>query len=510
MSSLAWIKKTSFHTCPITSDTSCFSLVNHRELIDRGLTREDGSDLQVYYHDNGRRPAQVDRVIKGLGTKTASVQFRLQASISAFTVDSSSYFLAIGGAVKSSAIDDPSKVYAFYDDFSSSTMKKEWVKVWGQWSVQKGSLLGNTMKSKDVSNDAAETGVYLKSGFHWKDVEVELDLMETSQSGKAATGPFLRLSSVNLSNTTGWWLQYNLGNPNYCCLRPFVKNRDSGWKYIAKLPAAFTNNKWFHLKYRMIGNRFWQWQNGKLVHNNLKLDKRWEILNGTVGLGCYKSPHNCKTLYDNIKITLLVPTAPSVTLGKLKAFFPIKSALLGQKKLPADSCKQIHDASLVNNKPRAKNGVYWIKIDLRGSTAVQTYCDMENGGWTLAGKISGRVGNIYNKWLVSNYNTAELKASNITKRNQFACLDARSLAIEGASTVLLSSGDKMNGLGSKWVMWQLPGDREKASFWDHSVGSSSVKAAVQTPVMVYAWNGQKKVRRQTLFPNIQIEHSLVT
>ena len=465
--------------------------------------------MQVYYHDNGRRPRQVDRVIKGLGTKTASVQFILQASISAFSVDSSSYSLVVGDAVRSSAMDDPSKVYAFYDDFSSSTMKKEWVEVWGQWSVQNGRLLGNTMKSKDVSHDAAEIGVYVKSGFHWKDVEVELDLMETRQSGKASTGPFLRLSNVSISKTTGWWLQYNVDYPA-CSLRPFVNNRDGNWKYAASLPAAFIRNKWFHLKYRVIGNRFWQWANGKLVYNNFKVEKQWEILKGTVGLGCHKSPRNTKTLYDNIKVTLLVATAPNVTLGKLEAFFPLKGALLGQKELPADSCKQIHDASLLNNKPRAKNGIYWIKTNLQGSTAVQTYCDMENGGWTLVGKISGRVGNIYNKWLVSNHNTAELKASKITKRNQFACLDARSLAVEEASTVLLSSGDKMNGLGSKWVMWRLPGDREKASFWDHSVGSSSVKASVKTPVMVYAWNGQKKVRKQTTFANIHMEHSFVT
>ena len=104
--------------------------------------------MQVYYHDNGRRPAQVDRVIKGLGTKSATVLFRLQASISAFTVDSSSYSLVIGGAVRSSAMDDPSKVYTFYDDFSSSTMKKEWVKVWGEWSVQNGRLLENNEKQR--------------------------------------------------------------------------------------------------------------------------------------------------------------------------------------------------------------------------------------------------------------------------------------------------------------------------------------------------------------------------
>ena len=57
----------------------------------------------------------------------------------------------------------------------------------------------------------------------------------------------------------------------------------------------------------------------------------------------------------------------------------------------------------------------------------------------------------------------------------------------------------LNGLGSKWVMWRLPGDREKHSFWNHAVGASAVKAAVTTPVMVYAWNGNKKVRRTSVY-----------
>ena len=59
---------------------------------------------------------------------------------------------------------------------------------------------------------------------------------------------------------------------------------------------------------------------------------------------------------------------------------------------------------------------------------------------------------------------------------------------------MLSSGERVDGLGSKWVLLRLPGDREKDSFWNHSVGYATVKAAVQTPVMVYAWNGKKKVR----------------
>ena len=122
------------------------------------------------------------------------------------------------------------------------------------------------------------------------------------------------------------------------------------------------------------------------------------------------------------------------------------------------------------------------------------YCDMQNGGWTLVGKISGNVRNIYSKWLVSNHNTALLKTPKIASQTWFACIDARRLAVDESSTILLSSSERMDGLGSKWVMWRLPGDRKKDSFWRHSVGPSTVKAAVQTPVMVYAWNGNKKVK----------------
>ena len=324
-------------------------------------------------------------------------------------------------------------------------------------------------------------------------------MMETG-SIKSAPGPFPRIGKAEPSKTTAWYVEYFAKSGVKSALRPFANNKEIRY-YYGKLPMAFKPQVWFHLKYRVVGDRwFSQWANGKLVHGNVQVNKGWRIPAGTVGLGCHISPHNCKTLYDNIKVRFLVTTSPNITLGDFQPVVSSQSSLLGEKKLPADSCKQIHDASLVNNKPRAKNGVYWIKTDLQGSSAVQTNCDMKNGGWTLVGKISGRVGNIYKTWLVSNHNTAAVKTPKPTKGRGYACIDARSLAVEEASTVLFSSGERANGLGSKWVMWRLPGDREKSSFWKHSVGFSAVKAAVQTPVMVYAWNGNKKVRLLTRKP----------
>ena len=83
-----------------------------------------------------------------------------------------------GTAVSGSAMDNPDKVFAFYDDFSSSTLKKECVKNWGKWSVQNGRLLGSTMQSNDLGKDNVEVGLYFQSGFQWRDVDVELDLKE--------------------------------------------------------------------------------------------------------------------------------------------------------------------------------------------------------------------------------------------------------------------------------------------------------------------------------------------
>jgi len=125
----------------------------------------------------------------------------------------------LGAAVSGSVMDSPDKVFVFHDDSSNSALKKEWVKMWGERSVQTGSLLGSTMQTKVLKKDHTEIGLYLHSGFHWKDIEVELDLMETG-SMNSAPGPFLRVSNVDPSKTTGWWFEYYVRYAELCTMRP--------------------------------------------------------------------------------------------------------------------------------------------------------------------------------------------------------------------------------------------------------------------------------------------------
>lgn len=73
------------------------------------------------------------------------------------------------------------------------------------------------------------------------------------------------------------------------------------------------------------------------------------------------------------------------------------------------------------------------------------------------------------------------------------CIDVCRLVVEEVFLILLFSGERMDGLGSKWVMWRLFGDRERNLLWNYFVGFFIVNVVVKIFVMVYVWNGNKKV-----------------
>ena len=124
---------------------------------------------------------------------------------------------------------------------------------------------------------------------------------------------------------------------------------------------------------------------------------------------------------------------------------------------------------------------------------------MENGGWTLIGKISGSAGNINQRWLVENVNTELLKLPYANSRQKlFACVDARRLAVKYASEILLSSRDNPLGIGAKWIRWDLPTGRDYSTWWNYGIGSARVKTAETHQVTVKAWNGKTQVTKNSI------------
>ena len=58
---------------------------------------------------------------------------------------------------------------------------------------------------------------------------------------------------------------------------------------------------------------------------------------------------------------------------------------------------------------------------------------------------------------------------------------------------MFASGDNQIGIGSKWVQWSLPEDREVDSFWTYAVGFRAVSNAKMRPVTMKFYDGKEQV-----------------
>ena len=471
-------------SAPLQKDYTVAFKVNHRELIDYGQALANGYDLRVYFRkDKDCQPKEIDRIIKDITTTKTMVFFKLQEDFSESMRDGSAYYFVYGNKEACKAKENPENVYLFFDDFSDIYLEKKWFKVFGDIDVENGVL-----KLKTNENQGAEgaTGIslFIKNGYDFEDIEIELDFSEIRKD--VAAGPLLRVQDTRLKSLSAWWFQYISGSTS-CTMRPYKDGFDGKWMYQSNFQKPLSLGSWYHAKFRVFGDRFSYWLNKQLIFNNTKVSSKWFISKGTFGIGCQSGNTGCYTFYDNIKITKYVPIPPTVYLGKeckvdLKTF----QGLGTSEKNPAKSCKQIYDMSMKYGK--VENGMYWIKTS--ADRSVYTYCDLLNGGWTLVGKISGFVDDLYKFWLIKDYNLDALSSPALPSK--VACFDARYLATYYASSVMFASGDNQFGIGSKWAQWSLPDEREMDSFWTYSVGFSTVSKAKMYPVSVKFYDGQEQ------------------
>ncbi|XP_035669333.1 uncharacterized protein LOC118411269 [Branchiostoma floridae] len=208
-----------------------------------------------------------------------------------------------------------------------------------------------------------------------------------------------------------------------------------------------------------------------------------------------------KNLLEALVVNTEISNSPSECLassfyldGRLVSCTDSLGLQLGDENNPAHSCRDIHIACRGYERGLT-DGFYWIKT--KENHAVQAFCDMTHGGWTMVAKIGGKVEDIHGNWLVSNHNTRDLQYPRVIPDNTYASMDARMLAIDHADEILMSNGDNDHGVGSRWVKWQLPEGRTAGSLWNHSVQSSVPDKL--TPVVVTSWDGEKTVCYQNKY-----------
>lgn len=137
--------------------------------------------------------------------------------------------------------------------------------------------------------------------------------------------------------------------------------------------------------------------------------------------------------------------------------------------------------------PSATSGVYWIQTQ---SGATQTYVDMTNvagGGWTLIGKSGGGLWSNPTGWLKSNVSTASLQNTTLLSANNYACLDARAVAGDNATEIMVSNADF-----SRWVRVEIHSNATNSTIFNHADGQTTIynDAIANSQIKTaYAWNG---------------------
>ena len=128
------------------------------------------------------------------------------------------------------------------------------------------------------------------------------------------------------------------------------------------------------------------------------------------------------------------------------------------------------------------------------SGPVSLYCDMDDGGWTLVGKVNGEP-HMASTWLRSNEHTellAAVGASSMPASGQFASVDAVDLAVNHAESVKISSSD-----GAAWARWPMPEGRTTDTWWDHAAHDAA-QAAPNSEVQVEGSGGSSPCNQNTV------------
>ena len=106
--------------------------------------------------------------------------FKTQELLDSSINKESHYFLLYDNPNAEPAKSDPEKVYLFHDDFSTQSSGKWQNSSWGSVQAVNGLLEVKTNFSPKI--DDVEVVVYAKQGCDWQDVNVELDMMETTSN----------------------------------------------------------------------------------------------------------------------------------------------------------------------------------------------------------------------------------------------------------------------------------------------------------------------------------------
>ncbi|MFW9833695.1 MAG: DUF2341 domain-containing protein [Candidatus Thorarchaeota archaeon] len=204
--------------------------IDHAALVLAEKSQADGDDIRIVYW-NGLNMIELDRVLdsdSSWNSATTKIWFKIQSVIPASTSDEN-YYLYYGDPSVSTPLENPTKVFQFYDGFES-----------GDLSAWDGSYT-DTGDSLSVTTEQANTGVYSAKG----DVD-------TQAAAQAMVWKDLS-DLTNILARVHFYLPATFSTTDHVTIMQFV-DTSSGW--VNQLSLTIRDDMTFYLWNAIAGEAY--------------------------------------------------------------------------------------------------------------------------------------------------------------------------------------------------------------------------------------------------------------
>ncbi|MHA2343272.1 MAG: DUF2341 domain-containing protein, partial [Candidatus Hodarchaeales archaeon] len=285
------------HTSELPKGYSVNISVNTNNLFSSGKLRFDGKDLRVvWYNSSSETWLELDRINDtNFNTADTQIWFKTQSSISPSS-DDSNYYLYYGNKIADNPPTNRSKVYDFYDDFTQSNGPAD------DWTVTIGtgwSVVSNEYRENEAATDRRT----ILDTYTVENATIEVRINHIGIGTMFGGGVLFRYTDGNNFYTSGlgfWGDEVGTGIWNGGT--PLQLDGIGSELTLSK-------NNWYDLKIEMLGNQYDVYLNDTL--KNSATDSN-HLSESQIGFMTWSD--ELDVYFDDLKISLLVPTPPVLTV----------------------------------------------------------------------------------------------------------------------------------------------------------------------------------------------------
>jgi len=328
---------------PLPNEYSVRISINTAILISEGKLKNDGRDLRIVWYDlSSEAWLELDRFIEtSLNTDDTQVWFKTQARINPKSYDNT-YYLYYGNEDADEPPTDKSKIFDFYDDFSQPDGD-----AWG-WTVTRGDSWKVINKEYQENQFVVDRRSILDS---YSIENASIEVRVKSNGGNFGAGIMFRYSDEDNFFTAGigfWDYEVAIGKWKY--------GQPSILGITESTEDVLINDRWYNLRIDALGSHYLVHLNGLLKNEIIEED---HLNAGHIGFMTWTDI--ATSYFDDLKIRLLVPTEPVLSLGDEEKYEFIIEIISYGELIPSN--EEIRIQFLIISSNSVKNATLYFGYD---------------------------------------------------------------------------------------------------------------------------------------------------